>query len=347
MKLYGEVLIFFLLLLINGRILFLRHTKKDSIVMIAPVCVLLSILLIMAWGFEILTCFALLLSIIVTLSNFHAISRYSANLYVDHYSPLMKVWAFITIVLSIIAILFSIIFAPVKNKDKNPQIYETLTRYKGDFRSGFDEENSKAFSKSNLYLTEFTIAPNINSRDVVVVVVPDKRGNLETYRNYLEALSQSGYTTYFAEFYSKDAEWLHSFADRKSLRKIAFILKSLFDDSYFQREREYFTYLTINECSEMISLLSEKCGQNCKYFFIGDGITVSGVNTFVKENADKAIGVFAMDSVPEYKTAGYGTVAQNDPLLAAYLGVKKDSDGEVTKLLVQKTKDEIQKAMKK
>lgn len=346
MKVYGEVLVFFLLLLINGRILFLRHAKKDSIVMIAPVCILLSILLISAWGVDVLTCFSLILSIIVTISNFHAISRYSANLYVDHYSPLMRIWAFITIVLSIVAIILSIIFAPIENKTKTPKVYESLVRFNGNFRTGFEEAPKNNFLKSDVYLSEFTIAPNIIARDIVVVVIPDKRGNLDTYHNYLEVLAQNGYTTYFAEFYASDAKWLRSFSDIKSLRKIVFILKSLFDESYIQREREYFTYLTGNECSQMINLLSEKCGPKCKYFFVGDGMSTVGVQNFAKLNSDKVIGCFAMESVSEYKTSGYGCIAQTDPLLSAYLGVHRDKNGKITELLVERTKSEIQKNLK-
>ena len=61
MKFYGEILIFSMLLLTNGRILFLKRAKKDAIVMLAPLALLLSILQIIAWGVDFFTICALII----------------------------------------------------------------------------------------------------------------------------------------------------------------------------------------------------------------------------------------------------------------------------------------------
>ena len=43
MKFYGELLVIILLLVANGRILFIKNAKKDSLVMLSPFAFLLSI----------------------------------------------------------------------------------------------------------------------------------------------------------------------------------------------------------------------------------------------------------------------------------------------------------------
>ena len=76
MKFYGELLIIVILLLANGRILFLKNAKKDSLVILSPLGVLLSIIQIFNWGLDAVTFLTLFLSILVLLSNFHALFRY-------------------------------------------------------------------------------------------------------------------------------------------------------------------------------------------------------------------------------------------------------------------------------
>ena len=99
MKFYGELLVIILLLVANGRILFIKNAKKDSLVMLSPFAFLLSIIQILNWGVDIVTLLTLVLSILVLLSNFHALFRYSERLYIDHYSILMKFWSVLTILL--------------------------------------------------------------------------------------------------------------------------------------------------------------------------------------------------------------------------------------------------------
>ena len=88
MKVSGEFLIFLLLLITNSRVFFVE-SRKDSVVLLAPLAVLLSVFQIFSWGLDIFTGTALILSILVLFSNFHALYRYFERLYVDHYSPLM------------------------------------------------------------------------------------------------------------------------------------------------------------------------------------------------------------------------------------------------------------------
>ena len=53
-----------------------------------------------------------------------------------------------------------------------------------------------------------------------------------------------------------------------------------------------------------------------------------------------------VDSVSEYKTAGYGFVEQTDPFLGKFLNVKKDAEMYVPRILVTKTKNAINQAQK-
>ena len=63
----------------------------------------------------------------------------------------------------------------------------------------------------------------------------------------------------------------------------------------------------------------------------------TAIKDLYKNDADTIKGILSIDSVSEYKTAGYGCVEQTDPLLARLLGFKADSSLETPKKLVEET----------
>ena len=129
MKFYGELLVIILLLVANGRILFIKNVKKDSLVMLSPLGFFLAIIQILNWGFDVVTALTLFVSILVLLSNFHALFRYSERLYIDHYSVLMKVWSVITIILSIALLAGTIYFKPIEYDNQKLDVTENVLRY--------------------------------------------------------------------------------------------------------------------------------------------------------------------------------------------------------------------------
>ena len=148
MKFYGELFTFILLFITNFRVFFVKHVKKDPLVSLAPISFCISILQIIAWGFDVFTALAFFISFLVLLSNFHAIFRYSERLYIDHYSPLMKFWAVFTTILSVCAIIFNLIFYPVELNNNKLNIQENKIYKTGSFRTGFDK--AKPFSFANV-----------------------------------------------------------------------------------------------------------------------------------------------------------------------------------------------------
>ena len=127
MKFYGELLVFLLLLLTNLRVFFVNHVRRDPLVVLAPFTFVVAILQIFAWGIDIFTTLGLLIALFVLLSNFHAIFRYIEYLYVDHYSPLMKVWAVFTIMITLVAMAGTVYFKPVEARNVDLGIKETKT----------------------------------------------------------------------------------------------------------------------------------------------------------------------------------------------------------------------------
>ena len=343
MKFYGELLVFALLFITNLRVFFVHHVRRDPLVVLAPFTFIVAILQIFAWGIDAFTSLGLLISLFVLLSNFHAIFRYLERLFVDHYSPLMKVWAIFTIIVSAAALAATIYFAPVEqnprkikgSENQEVQISENQYLYSGSFRSGFSE--AKAISAKTLILFEFAPAEKNDSQNVIVLLAPDKRADTANYKPYLQQLAARGVTVYSADFYADDGQWLHSIGDKKILRRLIMVINSELNKTRFESQKEYYAYNISQEYSVLIPLLQERLGADKKFLLITDFMADIAADDFMKKSPESVAGILKLSSIEEYKTSGYGCIEQTDPLLALSLGLSRDRSLATPKLLAQKT----------
>lgn len=348
MKFYGELLIFVLLLLTNLRVFFVKHVRRDPLVSLAPTSLLISILQIIAWGIDFFTLLALIISITVFLSNFHALFRYSEHLYIDHYSPLMKIWSIFTTIISAIAITSLLIFASVDKQSEKLNVAEDSTYYTGNFRTGF--EPAGTFSKPSLIIHKYSPIEKSNayvSLKGVILFVPDKRAESVNYKPYFQYLAREGYTVYSADFYADDGKWLHNWQDAKIFRRTAMVLHSLIDNQNFMSQREYYTYNIKQELQALGPIMEKECGYWKTYYIVSDVMANTAIADYYKENPEKIKGIFNLDSISEYKTPGYGCIEQTDPLLAAYFSLQRDVNYYTPILLAIKTREYFEKGIAK
>ncbi len=345
MKFYGELLVIILLLVANGRILFIKNAKKDSLVMLSPFAFFLAVIQILNWGVDVVTILTLVLSILVLLSNFHALFRYSERLYIDHYSILMKFWSVVTILLSLVLLAGTIYFRPVEYDSKKLGITETVIRYDGSFRSGFEEaSNLKA---ANLFLSEFKPEGNENrSVKQVILFIPDKRGDTFYYRPYLQHLAREGFVVLSADFFCSDCRWRHSIGDLKLARRTAMVIDYLVKPQRFMMQKEFYTYNILQELKAMNELISERYGADTKIFIVTDTMGTVAAQDFMSKNQERITAIYDLATIPEYKTPGFGVVAQTDGILAMMMNVPRDKEGFYTKYMVMQTKKQIMGAKK-
>ena len=345
MKFYGELLVIILLLVANGRIIFIKNVKKDSLVMLSPLGFILSIIQVFNWGLDIVTGLTFVLSVLVLLSNFHALFRYSERLYIDHYSILMKVWSSITIILAIALLAGTIYFRPIEYDNKKLGVEETVLRYEGSFRSGFEEASN--IKMANLFLSEFKPqGKDIQHVKEVVLFIPDKRGDTYYYRPYLQHLAREGFVVLSGDFFCSDCKWRHSIGDLKIVRRTAMVIDYLVNPQKFMMQKEFYTYNIQQELGVLNTIIKERYGEDTKIFIVTDMMGTVAAQTFMEKNPERVTAVYDLASIAEYKTSGFGVVAQTDAVLAMMLSVPRDNDGFYTKYMVMQTKKQIMGAKK-
>ena len=346
MKFYGELLVFVLLFITNLRVFFVHHVRRDPLVVLAPFTFIVAILQILAWGIDIFTVLGLLIALFVLLSNFHAIFRYMERLYVDHYSGLMKVWAVFTIMISAIALAGTIYFAPIEQNSRSMGVAEKITHYKGSFRTGFEEAGP--FDTKSMTLYEFSPDESQKLKDsetpaedenLIILLTPDKRGDTEHYKPYLQELAARGVTICSADFFADDGQWLHSFADKKILRRLVMVIQSRVNLKAFEAQREYYSYNVSQEYDVLIPMLRERYGADKKILLISDFMADIAADDFMKKNPELVAGVLKLSSINTYKSVGYGCIEQTDPLLALSMGLSRDLSRATPKMLADKTEE--------
>ncbi len=337
MKFYGELLVFALLFITNLRVFFVHHVRRDPLVVLAPFTFIVAILQIFAWGIDVFTSLGLLISLFVLLSNFHAFFRYLERLYIDHYSPLMKVWAVFTIIISAVALAATIYFAPVEENNVKLGVNEKQYYYKGSFRSGFSKAG--AIGTKSLTIHEFSPVQtkSAGKQELIVLLAPDKRSDTANYKPYLQQLAAKGITVYSADFFAEDGQWLHSIGDKKILRRLVMVIQSLLNNQKFLSQKEYYSYNISQELNALQPLLKEICGQDKKILLITDFMADIAGEDLQKKEPQLIAGILKLSSIEEYKTSGYGCIEQTDPLLALSLGLKRDKKLTTPKLLAEKT----------
>ena len=350
MKFYGELLVFTLLLITNIRVFFVKHVNKDPIVSLAVFSFFLSLLQILAWGIDFFTIIAFIISFLVLLSNFHAIFRYSENLYIDHYSPLMKFWAIFTTILSSLAIIATIFFFPVELNNNKLMISEKHLNYSGSFNSGFSQNSALSIPSS--FITEFSpmkTSENVESAENqknIILFVPDKRADTNNYKTYLQLLAKSGYTVCSADFYCPENKYLFNFADHKSFRRFFICLTSIINKPYFDSQRELYTFNITQEINAFTEIAKEYYGPEVRFFIVTDEMGVTALEDYTNSNPENLIGSFYLNSIKEYQCPGYGFIEQTDPVLAHSFNIPKDIDCFYTKYIVNQTIKAFNEAVK-
>lgn len=332
MKLSGEILILILMICSNGRVLFTRKSRLDSLVMLAPLSFLLSFLMLFAFPVDLWSLLIFLGSILLLLSNFHALFRYSSRLIVDHYSLLMKSWAGLTIFFSLAVLILILIFRPVDFPERKTGVVQNQVYLTGTFGTGFSE--AERFSRSPACISEFT---SPDSDEKVIVFFPDKRGDTYYYKPFLQTLAQKGFTVYSGDFYVKDCRWLHSGGDSRLFRRLSSVCRSMLNPQMYESQREFYTFNFSKELEAMTSLVPELFGHNGKLFVVTDSTGITAARDFYESHMDKVSGIFDISSVPEYSTPGYGFVQQTDPFLARFLGTKHDREMKAVTFCVEQT----------
>lgn len=343
---FGEIIILVLLMLCCSRFFFIKRTRIDSFALFAPLSFILLILQIVSWGLNVSEFFILIITIIVLITNYRSVLRFFNHLYVDFYRLPFIIASSISLVLIVALIVVLLLNIP---RPLVPEKFQTKVeiQYFSQQEDGNFVQSDKIFSNRNLKLSIYSPSEENKSADknTVFLFVPDKKASSLAYEPYLVLLAKYGYTIYAGNFGFSTVQGAPKYVPQEFLR-FELLRKTVFekpDQEFFDEHPEY--YDAYSKEFEILSQIANEQESKVKNFaIIGDN---SSARCFDKiKNPARTIDfAFALNSVPEYKTSGYGFIESIDPIFAKIrFEIKKDKTYFIPSYVAMKTKNALEVA---
>ncbi|MBQ9239523.1 MAG: hypothetical protein IJ191_09485 [Treponema sp.] len=311
----------------------------DVLAVVPFVALGISVLNVLASRADFFSVTLLLFSALTAFVNIRALLRYVSHLYIDRYSVLLIVPS--AIVLAGVLVLTGVLvyFRPVVFSAADFGVTERIERLSGSRRSGFFP--STRFEPAQLFLTTVSPAPEKARADApVVVVLPDKRGDTAAYRPYLFLLAQRGYTVVAADIYADDMRYVRSLFGSAVCRRCAVRALWHFSQESFDEWQTAHARTREQEAHAVVELVRTRTGG--VPFIVSDGMMDEAAYAVLQQPERIACGVFALDTVQEYGTPGFGNLEQVQPFLARlFFGLPRDESYFIARYLVLKTEQAI------
>ena len=340
----GELLILFLLILNCSRMFFLRYGKVDSLTILAPVCLILSILQILSWNADVFSILLLVISLFSFFTNFRALLRFSSGLYIDHYSIAFRIGAFLILLFSVAETAILIYFFPVTMIPSKYGVTRETIRINGSFNGSFDR--AKKFTLSNGTIYKYENEDKLKQLPEKIILVSDKLGDSSAYVPLMIKLAEKGYTVYTGDFYSKDVRWRHNITDARYFRNISMFYEYIKNPVQFKAQKEFFSYNSRKEIEALVKFVKNDELTSSKeeneselsksYFLIGDWMSEIALDDYQKENSENLLGIMKLSEQEEYKTPGFGFIQLTNPARAYLLKFPADKSKNNLNALTEK-----------
>ena len=339
----GEWLILSLLFLNCIRIFFIKYGKVDVLTVLAPVCVILSVLQIVAWGVYLYSAVILFISIFCFFTNFRAFLRFKAGLYVDHYSAAFKIGEVMVLLLTLGVGALLVYFRPGNTRPSDYSAEIKKIRLSGDFTGGFSESLPFQLAQGEVILVQPADERNFNGQ--CIIVMADKSATAAEYMPLMLNFAGKGFKVFSGEFYARDMKWCHSGADFKFFRRSMLFHDRLFDLKQFEMQKQFFTFNIEKEFGAMLKLVKDETlrddGTFEPVYLVGDWMSGIALPEFKADNADSVSGYALLTDFEEYQTPGFGFIQSTDPLLAYKMGLEKDLNFTAARTIAEKIEKQI------
>lgn len=339
----GEWLILSLLFLNCIRIFFIKYGKVDVLTVLAPVCVILSVLQIVAWGVYLYSAVILFISIFCFFTNFRAFLRFKAGLLVDHYSAAFKIGEVMVLLLTLGVGALLVYFRPGNTRPSDYSAEIKKIRLSGDFTGGFSESLPFQLAQGEVILVQPADERNFNGQSIIVMA--DKSATAAEYMPLMLNFAGKGFKVFSGEFYARDMKWCHSGADFKFFRRSMLFHDRLFDLNQFEMQKQFFTFNIEKEFGAMLKLVKDETlrddGTFEPVYLVGDWMSGIALPEFKADNADSVSGYALLTDFEEYQTPGFGFIQSTDPLLAYKMGLEKDLNFTAARTIAEKIEKQI------
>lgn len=357
----GEVLVLVMLIFLNARILFTRRTRHDALAILAPLSVVVIILQMLAWEIRFAEIVIFALALITAILNYRSIVRFSQDLFVDSYSVKFFVASILLLLVSIFVLAAAIVMRPVQMQIGNYNVQVQREYFSCAISPNFSEEDfreaNEISDKRNFTLYTFSNKNVSAQKNTVVLFVGDVLAETMNYEPYLILLARAGYTVLAADLYGED---FSDFRNLKPFRRF-FLLANFFQSEKSAANKIEFRKQSLEsrtkDCSKIYESTYNALASIAKNRYDEKGLFVvcDSSSALSTEKLDAIFGKhfsapdarafprsLNLADISDYATAGFGFVAQTEPLFAKiFLDVARDKTSFAPSYCVYATRQKI------
>lgn len=341
----SQLLVLVLLFIVNFRVFGKNKKNQEVFVVLAPVSLLLSVLLIFAWGLTLPTLLIIILSFLTCLINFYSIIRFFSKLMTGYYGIGLFVFSVLLQVLIVLTATFIVVTRPVSISIEDYSVEEKSVSIIGSYGIGFTErismfdkidgkvskfipvaqeqeafvqENSVQINQDEFIQDETLIntQPFAEEKNLpLVFIVAEPRETISQLKPLAIQLASKGYKVYVAEFFDSPFE---SFGKR-----FLGVLKK----DYFDKNKSQFVQMAMGQYTELLEMYDGK-NNDSDVYLVGDGICGDAIERLYQLMPDVVSGFYILNGNTSNGASqklfdwhsGFGFLGETAPWLLWILG---------------------------
>ena len=350
-------LIIFVLFFVTLRIfvpkIYARYQKYDSLAVLPIIILIISILLLNAFGLTHSILIAIALSLVIFLSNLRNFYNLCIGLDRDDYHPLFKVVSLIQNILLLIFLIILIIYFPTILKTQKSQ---SILFY-GSHKAGFFEKTNlleKTTAKLDLYNAIYeeeeksTVETEISTEEteteqfiqetqkteeqIVEIAKPSPKNVIylsdvfvttQDAQGTLSYLADKGYNVFAFSFFDK-LNYFNNFMDSKTYSPFFLRYEYKNKSENLQKNKEMFVHKKITEFTSILTMM-EKFGQ-LPVYILAEGNCIPAAEEIQQKYPQAVLGIYKInvDDKIEGYIDGFANIQQTKPLESAIIKLQKN-----------------------
>ena len=350
-------LIIFVLFFVTLRIfvpkIYTRYQKYDSLAVLPIIILIISILLLNAFGLTHSILIAIALSLVIFLSNLRNFYNLCIGLDRDDYHPLFKVVSLIQNILLLIFLIILIIYFPTILKTQKSQ---SILFY-GSHKAGFFEKTNlleKTTAKLDLYNAIYeeeeksTVETEISTEETEteqiiqetqkteeqivekekpspknVIYLSDVFVTTQDAQGTLSYLADKGYNVFAFSFFDK-LNYFNNFMDSKTYSPFFLRYEYKTKSENLQKNKEMFVHKKITEFTSILTMM-EKFGQ-LPVYILAEGNCIPAAEEIQQKYPQAVLGIYKInvDDKIEGYIDGFSNIQQTKPLESAIIKLPKN-----------------------
>jgi hypothetical protein len=350
-------LIIFVLFFVTLRIfvpkIYTRYQKYDSLAVLPIIILIISILLLNAFGLTHSILIAIALSLVIFLSNLRNFYNLCIGLDRDDYHPLFKVVSLIQNILLLIFLIILIIYFPTILKTQKSQsilfygshkagffektnILEKTTAKLDIYEAVFEEEEKTETEESEILIEETNsdeiIQETQKEEQIVekekpspknVIYLSDVFVSIQDAQGTLSYLADKGYNVFAFSFFDK-LNYFDNYKDSHSLSPFFMRYAYKNQDENLSKKKEMLIHKKITEYTSVLTLMENF--EQLPVYILAEGNCIPAAEEIQQKYPQAVLGIYKInvDDPIEGYIDGFANIQQTKPLESVIIKLPKN-----------------------